>query len=1097
MKRLLFFIFVLLGSLTVKGQTFTFECICDYVTAADSNCDICNTNIQSRLFKGILIRKNATAFKWIDQPYIVQFQGNNATFKELIPNGEVITITLAGTPFDSIPQYQDSIKCPCAGSDNFFIAGPGIYFSGDTISAFDVSPINELQFVDSFYISAGNLYVSLDRDSVAASVVTLPVPTGAETIVTAGTGISVSGVGTSGSPYVVTNTAPDQTVSITGAGINVVTGTYPTFTITGTEVGTVASVGLALPTSVFDISGSPVTSSGTLTATFDNQSANTVFAGPTTGGAATPTFRALVAADITGGGGVAGTGVVNQVAFFSPNTTTITTEAGSGLNALTWNPTTNRLAVATTTTTGGVFTVGKSTGDNINMGESEIQFLGSGIANNSILNNYSGVKGLYLGNTDATSAIGGTFTPMLKVAGTSESEFYQKLKVPTFQMTTGAAAGYVFQSDASGNATWVQQWTKDGAVAGLWTNVVPVTVGGTTGSRLVVRNNESSTSAASSGNYDGIIMRNQDATNNNWISISGYSQGGAIAADMAFQVINHASAYSDIVFHTRGSSTSFGEAARITSEKLLGIRTAVPTRDLDVNGEVRIRDLTTTTGTTLVLADGTGVLSAGGLSGMSIVSGTLTATDGSVTNELQTLSNTSTSTTHVATLSNSGGSLTLSEGSGITIATTGTTLDGIATITATDPSLTNEAQTLTISGTTTGVITLNQISGVGGGTATIAAGTGITVGQSGGTITITNSSPASGGWLLNGNTITTAKRIGSNDNFDVVVETNGTDRLFFDNAGTMSLGATQLTTAAFNISGLQNNIGMHVAGGTGLSNPVLLQTRGNGSGSNCTVLDAQHSFLNGNVEALIQNTSTSGTGGALLTLNVHQSATGDAKVVYTTNGTTYWAHGIDNSASGEPWRLTDNSDIGSGTSTITANISNQVGINQNTPTVTLQATGTDGIGFPQGTTAQRPVTPAFPVLRWNSTFSGFEVWDPNKSYWYRLTAVSTPTVVSNTSAGTGHSGNTLAGELSSDVRGVLELNTGSASTAVGTVMTVTYASAYSGTKTVVMLDAGNDIAATQKARWRIDTQSNTGFTIRAVTALDINKTYVFKYYVGQ
>jgi uncharacterized protein YceK len=79
----------------------------------------------------------------------------------------------------------------------------------------------------------------------------------------------------------------------------------------------------------------------------------------------------------------------------------------------------------------------------------------------------------------------------------------------------------------------------------------------------------------------------------------------------------------------------------------------------------------------------------------------------------------------------------------------------------------------------------------------------------------------------------------------------------------------------------------------------------------------------------------------------------------------------------------------------------------------------------------------------------------------------------------------------------LELNTGSASTAVGTVMTVTYAAAYSGTKTVVMLDAGNDLAATQKARWRIDTQSNTGFTVRAVTALDINSTYVFKYYVGQ
>ena len=125
------------------------------------------------------------------------------------------------------------------------------------------------------------------------------------------------------------------------------------------------------------------------------------------------------------------------------------------------------------------------------------------------------------------------------------------------------------------------------------------------------------------------------------------------------------------------------------------------------------------------------------------------------------------------------------------------------------------------------------------------------------------------------------------------------------------------------------------------------------------------------------------------------------------------------------------------------------------------------------------------------------MYEHNKGYWYRFSGVSIPTVASNAAAGTGHSANVLAGELSSDVRGVIELNTGSASMAVGTVVTVTYASAYSGTKTVVLLDAGNDIAATQKARYRVDTQSNTGFTIRAVTALDINETYVFKYYVGQ
>jgi hypothetical protein len=61
--------------------------------------------------------------------------------------------------------------------------------------------------------------------------------------------------------------------------------------------GTVTSVGLSLP-SIFSVSGSPVTTTGTLTGTLTTQTANTGFFGPASGGAATPTFRALVAADI-------------------------------------------------------------------------------------------------------------------------------------------------------------------------------------------------------------------------------------------------------------------------------------------------------------------------------------------------------------------------------------------------------------------------------------------------------------------------------------------------------------------------------------------------------------------------------------------------------------------------------------------------------------------------------------------------------------------------------------------------------------------------------------------------------------------------------
>ncbi len=63
-------------------------------------------------------------------------------------------------------------------------------------------------------------------------------------------------------------------------------------------VGSVTSVDMTVPSSILSVSGNPITSSGTLAVTLATQTANFVWAGPTTGSAATPTFRALVAADL-------------------------------------------------------------------------------------------------------------------------------------------------------------------------------------------------------------------------------------------------------------------------------------------------------------------------------------------------------------------------------------------------------------------------------------------------------------------------------------------------------------------------------------------------------------------------------------------------------------------------------------------------------------------------------------------------------------------------------------------------------------------------------------------------------------------------------
>lgn len=61
--------------------------------------------------------------------------------------------------------------------------------------------------------------------------------------------------------------------------------------------GTVTSVGLSMP-ATFSVASSPVTGAGTLTVTWNTQTAAYVLAGPASGGAAAPTFRLLTGTDL-------------------------------------------------------------------------------------------------------------------------------------------------------------------------------------------------------------------------------------------------------------------------------------------------------------------------------------------------------------------------------------------------------------------------------------------------------------------------------------------------------------------------------------------------------------------------------------------------------------------------------------------------------------------------------------------------------------------------------------------------------------------------------------------------------------------------------
>lgn len=140
--------------------------------------------------------------------------------------------TVTGKPFWFATKKSTLLSGGGGGATNTDNQTLSLLSGGGTLKLTQLGTVsNFVQLRDSSITNEGSLTVAAGTGTT--SIVNSNTSGSTGVTFTAGTGLGISEVG---NVITYANTSPDQVVSITGAGIDVVTGTYPNFTITGTEV---------------------------------------------------------------------------------------------------------------------------------------------------------------------------------------------------------------------------------------------------------------------------------------------------------------------------------------------------------------------------------------------------------------------------------------------------------------------------------------------------------------------------------------------------------------------------------------------------------------------------------------------------------------------------------------------------------------------------------------------------------------------------------------------------------------------------------------------------------------------------------------------
>ena len=125
-------------------------------------------------------------------------------------------------------------------TDTTYTAGSGLSLTGTEFA--NTAPDQTVALTGAGATSISGTYPNFTITSTDTN-------TDTDTTYTAGSGLSLTGTEFA-------NTAPDQTVALTGAGTTTITGTYPNFTITGAGTTYTAGTGITLTGTEFSLTNS-------------------------------------------------------------------------------------------------------------------------------------------------------------------------------------------------------------------------------------------------------------------------------------------------------------------------------------------------------------------------------------------------------------------------------------------------------------------------------------------------------------------------------------------------------------------------------------------------------------------------------------------------------------------------------------------------------------------------------------------------------------------------------------------------------------------------------------------------------------------------